>query len=181
MEPVRSRRAGWCDRSACCIAAQHRHCNCIRRATRRRFGHSHGRRFLISALGGSRVQIGGPTGAFIGVVYAVIHEHGYDGLLLFTLIAGLILLIAGLLRAGRLADCDSLDDERAASLARAFESSQSGLGSAVRDRTSYGVGRPYCRHRGRDDGRACAQNVARRNRSAALASPFRWGGEKREE
>lgn len=58
--------------------------------------------FLISALGGSRVQIGGPTGAFIVVVYAVIHEHGYDGLLLSTLIAGLILLIAGLLRAGRL-------------------------------------------------------------------------------
>lgn len=58
--------------------------------------------FLISALGGSRVQIGGPTGAFIVVVYAVIHEHGYDGLLLSTLIARLILLIAGLLRAGRL-------------------------------------------------------------------------------
>lgn len=58
--------------------------------------------FLISALGGSRVQIGGPTGAFIVVVYAVIHEHGYDGLLLATLMAGLILLLAGLLRAGRL-------------------------------------------------------------------------------
>ena len=36
--------------------------------------------FLISALGGSKVQIGGPTGAFIVVVYAVIAEHGYDGL-----------------------------------------------------------------------------------------------------
>ena len=58
--------------------------------------------FLISALGGSRVQIGGPTGAFIVVVYAVIHDHGYDGLVLATLMAGVILLAAGLLRAGRL-------------------------------------------------------------------------------
>ncbi|MFA6218445.1 MAG: SulP family inorganic anion transporter [Erythrobacter sp.] len=58
--------------------------------------------FLISALGGSRVQIGGPTGAFIVVVYAVIHEHGLDGLLVATLMAGVILLLAGLLGAGRL-------------------------------------------------------------------------------
>lgn len=58
--------------------------------------------FLISALGGSRVQIGGPTGAFIVVVYAVIAEHGYDGLVLATLMAGVILIIAGLLRVGNL-------------------------------------------------------------------------------
>ncbi len=58
--------------------------------------------FLISALGGSRVQIGGPTGAFIVVVYSVIAEHGYDGLVLATLMAGAILLVAGLLRAGSL-------------------------------------------------------------------------------
>ncbi len=58
--------------------------------------------FLISALGGSRVQIGGPTGAFIVVVYGVIHDHGYEGLLVATLLAGAILLVAGLLRAGRL-------------------------------------------------------------------------------
>ncbi len=58
--------------------------------------------FLISALGGSRVQIGGPTGAFIVVVYGVIHDHGYDGLLTATLLAGVILLVAGLLRAGQL-------------------------------------------------------------------------------
>ena len=58
--------------------------------------------FLISALGGSRVQIGGPTGAFIVVVYSVIAEHGYDGLVLATLMAGVILVIAGLLRAGSL-------------------------------------------------------------------------------
>lgn len=58
--------------------------------------------FTISALGGSRVQIGGPTGAFIVVVYDVIHRHGYDGLLMATLMAGGLLLAAGLLRAGRL-------------------------------------------------------------------------------
>lgn len=58
--------------------------------------------FLISALGGSRVQIGGPTGAFIVVVYGVIAAHGYDGLVIATLMAGVILLIAGLLRAGSL-------------------------------------------------------------------------------
>ena len=58
--------------------------------------------FLISLLGGSRVQIGGPTGAFIVVVFGVIADHGYDGLVLATLMAGLILLVAGYLRAGRL-------------------------------------------------------------------------------
>ena len=58
--------------------------------------------FLISALGGSRVQIGGPTGAFIVVVYGIIQQHGLDGLLLATLMAGVILVIGGLLRAGRL-------------------------------------------------------------------------------
>jgi SulP family sulfate permease len=58
--------------------------------------------FLISALGGSRVQIGGPTGAFIVVVYGVIQAHGFDGLLLATLMAGIILVAAALMRAGRL-------------------------------------------------------------------------------
>jgi len=57
---------------------------------------------IISAFGGSRIQIGGPTGAFIVVVYAVIAEHGYDGLVIATFMAGIILLAAGLLRAGRL-------------------------------------------------------------------------------
>ncbi len=58
--------------------------------------------FMISLLGGSRVQIGGPTGAFIVVVYGVIADHGYDGLVLATFMAGVILLIGGYLRAGRL-------------------------------------------------------------------------------
>ncbi len=57
---------------------------------------------LISLLGGSRVQIGGPTGAFIVVVFSVIAEHGYDGLVLATFMAGIILLVAGYFRAGRL-------------------------------------------------------------------------------
>ena len=58
--------------------------------------------FLISALGGSRVQIGGPTGAFIVVVYAIIHDHGFASLLIATVMAGVILVLAGVLRAGRL-------------------------------------------------------------------------------
>ena len=58
--------------------------------------------FLISLLGGSRVQIGGPTGAFIVVVFGVISEHGYDGLVLATFMAGIIMLIAGYFRAGNL-------------------------------------------------------------------------------
>ncbi len=58
--------------------------------------------FLISVLGGSRVQIGGPTGAFIVVVYGVIEQFGFDGLLLATMMAGVILIIAALFRAGRL-------------------------------------------------------------------------------
>ncbi len=58
--------------------------------------------FLISLLGGSRVQIGGPTGAFIVVVFGVIAQYGYDGLVLATLMAGVILLVAGFMRAGNL-------------------------------------------------------------------------------
>ncbi|GHA94103.1 hypothetical protein GCM10009069_16540 [Algimonas arctica] len=57
---------------------------------------------FISLLGGSRVQIGGPTGAFIVVVFGVIAQHGYDGLVLATFMAGIILLIAGYFRAGNL-------------------------------------------------------------------------------
>ena len=56
--------------------------------------------FLISALGGSRFQIGGPTGAFVVVVFNVIQQHGYDGLVLATLMAGLILMVGGFARLG---------------------------------------------------------------------------------
>ena len=58
--------------------------------------------FLISALGGSRFQVGGPTGAFIPVVYTVIATHGYDGLVIATLMAGVMLVVAGLLKTGTL-------------------------------------------------------------------------------
>ncbi len=58
--------------------------------------------FLISLLGGSRVQIGGPTGAFIVVVAGVVAAHGYDGLVLATLMAGGVLVVASVFRAGRL-------------------------------------------------------------------------------
>ncbi|MEK6638626.1 MAG: SulP family inorganic anion transporter [Pseudomonadota bacterium] len=58
--------------------------------------------FLISLFGGSKVQIGGPTGAFIVVVFGIIADHGYDGLVIATLMAGVILVLAGLLRTGNL-------------------------------------------------------------------------------
>jgi SulP family sulfate permease len=56
--------------------------------------------FLISALGGSRVQIGGPTGAFVVIVYGIVQRYGVDGLLLATLMAGVILIALGLARLG---------------------------------------------------------------------------------
>ena len=52
--------------------------------------------FLISALGGSRVQIGGPTGAFIVIVYGIVETHGAEGLAVATLIAGVLLIAMGL-------------------------------------------------------------------------------------
>lgn len=58
--------------------------------------------FLISALGGSRVSIGGPTGAFVVVVAGVLHRHGYEGLLIATGMAGLFLIAMGLARLGTL-------------------------------------------------------------------------------
>jgi SulP family sulfate permease len=58
--------------------------------------------FLISALGGSRVQIGGPTGAFVVIVYGIVTKYGYDGLAVCTLMAGVILIILGLARMGAL-------------------------------------------------------------------------------
>jgi SulP family sulfate permease len=55
---------------------------------------------LISALGGSRFNIGGPTGAFVVVVFGVIAKHGYDGLVVATAMAGVLLLVAGFARLG---------------------------------------------------------------------------------
>src|SRR5271169_1803154 len=56
--------------------------------------------FLISALGGSRVQIGGPTGAFVVLVYDIVQRHGVEGLTLCTLMAGVMLIVLGLARLG---------------------------------------------------------------------------------
>jgi sulfate permease, SulP family len=56
--------------------------------------------FLISALGGSRVQIGGPTGAFVVIVYGIVQQHGIDGLTTATIIGGLLLIGFGLARLG---------------------------------------------------------------------------------
>jgi SulP family sulfate permease len=56
--------------------------------------------FIISALGGSRVQIGGPTGAFVVIVYGIVERHGVEGLTIATLMAGLMLVGLGLARLG---------------------------------------------------------------------------------
>lgn len=56
--------------------------------------------FLISALGGSRVQIGGPTGAFVVIVYGIVQRFGIDGLIVATLMAGVILIVLGVARMG---------------------------------------------------------------------------------
>ena len=56
--------------------------------------------FLISVFGGSRVQIGGPTGAFVVILYSIVQDYGVDGLAMATIIAGVMLLGMGLLRLG---------------------------------------------------------------------------------
>ncbi len=57
--------------------------------------------FLISALGGSRVQIGGPTGAFVVIVYGIVQEYGLAGLTVATLMAGVMLVLMGIARLGQ--------------------------------------------------------------------------------
>jgi SulP family sulfate permease len=56
--------------------------------------------FLIALLGGSRVQIGGPTGAFIIIVYGIVQKYGLDGLMISTIMAGIMLIAFGILRLG---------------------------------------------------------------------------------
>ena len=56
--------------------------------------------FIISAFGGSRVQIGGPTGAFIVIIYGIIQQYGMDGLMIATILAGVFLVLLGVLKLG---------------------------------------------------------------------------------
>ncbi len=56
--------------------------------------------FIISVLGGSRVQIGGPTGAFVVIVYGIVQKYGLEGLTVATVMAGVILIAMGLARLG---------------------------------------------------------------------------------
>src|SRR5581483_9273727 len=56
--------------------------------------------FIISALGGSRVQIGGPTGAFVVVIYGVVQKFGIDGLMITTMLAGVVLVLMGIAKFG---------------------------------------------------------------------------------
>ncbi len=56
--------------------------------------------FIISFFGGSKVQIGGPTGAFIVIIYSIIQEYGIEGLMIATMLAGIILILLGMFRLG---------------------------------------------------------------------------------
>lgn len=56
--------------------------------------------FIISVLGGSRVQIAGPTGAFIIIVFGIVNQYGIDGLIISTILSGVMLIVFGLLRLG---------------------------------------------------------------------------------
>src|SRR5688572_19122866 len=56
--------------------------------------------FIVSAIGGSRVQIAGPTGAFVVIVYGIVQEHGIDGLMVATLMAGILLVVFGVAKLG---------------------------------------------------------------------------------
>jgi SulP family sulfate permease len=56
--------------------------------------------FIISVLGGTRVSIGGPTGAFVVIVYGIVQQHGIDGLAIATIMAGVMLVEFGLARFG---------------------------------------------------------------------------------
>ena len=58
--------------------------------------------FIISAFGGSKVQIGGPTGAFIVIIYGIIQQHGLTGLLIATIMAGILLILMGLFKLGNI-------------------------------------------------------------------------------
>jgi len=58
--------------------------------------------FVISLLGGSRVQIGGPTGAFVVIIYGIVHQYGREALTVCTIMAGVILIVMGLFRMGNL-------------------------------------------------------------------------------
>lgn len=58
--------------------------------------------FLISALGGSLVQIGGPTGAFVPILFGIVAKYGYDGLVVATIMAGIMLVVMGVLKLGSL-------------------------------------------------------------------------------
>ena len=58
--------------------------------------------FFISFLGGSRVQIGGPTAAFVTIIYGIVAQYGYDGLVIASIMAGIFLIIMGICRFGSL-------------------------------------------------------------------------------
>ena len=68
--------------------------------TRKRYYHAIIAGFIISLLGGSKVQIGGPTGAFIVIIYGIIQQYGEAGLIVATLMAGVLLVLLGVFKLG---------------------------------------------------------------------------------
>jgi len=56
--------------------------------------------FFIAIFGGSRAQVSGPTGAFIVIIYGIVHQYGYNGLVIATFLAGIMLVVMGIARAG---------------------------------------------------------------------------------
>ena len=62
--------------------------------------------FIISLMGGSKVQIGGPTGAFIVIIYGIIQQYGESGLIVATLMAGVLLILLGVFKLGAVINLD---------------------------------------------------------------------------
>ena len=112
--------------------------------------------FLVSALGGSRFQIGGPAGAFIVLVAATVDRHGIDGLMLATIIAGLLLIAGGLSAARHLHQVHSLSGD--GRLHRRHR------GHHLREPDPRSV-RPHARRRGarRDHAQACRPRAGLRD------------------
>ena len=83
-------------RSAWCLASGHGFCHRLRTDSAGRIYCAIVTGFLISLLGGSKTQIGGPTGAFVVVISGIVALHGVDGLFMCTVMAGVLLVIVGI-------------------------------------------------------------------------------------
>ena len=71
---------------------------------------------IVSLFGGSKVQIGGPTGAFIIIIYGIIQQYGFEGLTIATLLAGVFLILFGVLHLGTSSSKEALSSNSAINL-----------------------------------------------------------------